>query len=94
MSLKNFPYEFSDDYKELYNLLMNSPDHFILAMSDGKYNHIFKLRKILDDNRIGICDWLHYRKFPNTFEEFEDECKSLNLKWMKPEKMLKIFKLN
>lgn len=54
------------------------------------FNHIFKLRKILDDNRIGICDWLHYRKFPKTFEEFETECKSLNLKWMEPERMLKL----
>ena len=90
MSLKNFPYEFSDDYKWLYDILMNNPDYFILAMSDDKYNHIFKLRKILDDNIIGICDWLHYSKFPHTFEEFENECKSLNLKWMLPEKMLKL----
>lgn len=89
MSLKNFPYEFSDDYKELYELLMSNPDHFILAMSDDKYNHIFKLRKILDDNRIGICDWLHYRKVSNSFEEFEIECKTLNLKWIKPEKMIR-----
>ena len=39
---------------------------------------------------VGICDWLHYSKFPNTFEEFKNECKSLNLKWMEPEKMLKL----
>ena len=90
MSLKNFPYEFSNDYKRLYDILMNNPEYFILAMSDDKYNHIFKLRKILDDNRIGICDWLHYSKFPNTFEEFENECKSLNLKWIEPAKMLKL----
>ena len=90
MSLKNFPYEFSNDYKELYDILMNNPDYFILAMSDDKYSHIFQLRKILGDNSIGICDWLHYGKFPNTFEEFEDECKKLNLKWIKPKKMLKL----
>jgi len=93
MSLKNYPHEFSDDYKELYDLLINNPDYFILAMSDDKFNHIFKLRKIPDDNRIGICDWLYYRKFPNNFEEFEDECKNLNLKWIKPEKLLKISKM-
>ena len=45
MSLKNFPYEFSNDYKRLYDILMNNPNYFILAMSDDKYNHIFKLRK-------------------------------------------------
>ena len=59
MSLKNFPHEFSDDYKELYDLLMNNPDYFILAMSDDKFNHIFKLRKLLDDNRIGICEYTY-----------------------------------
>jgi hypothetical protein len=69
---------------------MNNPEYFILAMSDNKYNHIFKLRKILDDNSFGICDWLNYRKFPNTFEEFENECKSLNLKWILPKRMLKL----
>ena len=90
MSLKNFPYEFSTDYKRLYDILMNNPEYFILAMSDDKYNLIFKLRKILDDNSIGICDWHNYRKFTNTFEEFENECKSLNLKWIEPAKMLKL----
>jgi hypothetical protein len=89
MSLKNFPYEFSDNYKKLYDLLMNNPDHFILAMSDDKFNHIFKLRKILDDNIIGICDWFNYRKITNTFKEFENTCKKLNLKWILPERMLK-----
>lgn len=90
MSLKNFPYDFSNDYKRLYKILMNNPEYFILAMSGGKYNHIFKLRKILDDNCIGICDWIHYSKFLHNFEEFENECKSLNLKWIEPERMLKL----
>lgn len=89
MSLKNFPYEFSDDYKELYDLLMRNTNDFILAMSDDKYNNIFKLRKIREVNEIGICDWFNYRKITNTFKEFENTCKKLNLKWILPERMLK-----
>ena len=92
MSLKNYPYDFSDDHKELYDILMNNSNYFIFAMSEEKYNHIFKLRSVVDENTIVICDLMNYRKFLRTFEEFESECKKLDLKWIKPDKTVKLTK--
>lgn len=92
MSLNNYPYDFYDDYKELYDILMNNSNYFIFAMSEEKYNHIFKLRSVVDENTIVICDWMNYRKFLKTFEEFESECKKLDLKWIKPDKTVKLTK--
>ena len=35
---------------------------------------------------------MNYRKFLKTFEEFESECKKLDLKWIKPDKTVKLTK--
>ena len=40
MSLKNYPYEFSDDYEKLYNFLMEYQNYFIFGISDNDYEKI------------------------------------------------------
>jgi hypothetical protein len=89
MSLKNFPYDLSDDYKELWNYLFDHPDKFIIAISNEGPNHLFKLRKLLDSEDIGIIDSHMYRTFASNFDYFEKLCKNLKLYWITPEKLNK-----
>ena len=85
MSLKNYPYEFSDDYEKLYNFLMEYQNYFIFGISDNDYEKIFKIRNVLENNVNAICftDDNIYKKFALNHDEFLKICNELQLKWIK-----------
>ena len=76
MSLKNYPYEFSDDYEKLYNFLMEYQNYFIFGISDNDYEKIFKIRNVLENNVNAICftDDNIYKKFALNHDEFLKIC--------------------
>lgn len=84
MPHKNFPYNVSQTYNEIYNFLNNHPEFFLIGFTENSPNHMFKMRKSIHTNEIIIVDSHIYMNHAQSTEEFEKICKDLKLCIIEP----------
>lgn len=85
--LKNYPYNISDNYEDLYNYLMYFDTFFIIALSKQTdiYFKMFKMRKCSSSD-IYIADDMYYRNRIKSKKDFINICKELQIYWIVPNK--------
>lgn len=86
MKHKNFPYSLTNDYKLIYEFLINNSNFFLIGFNENIPNHMFKMRKTIHAGEIVIVDSHHYMNHAQSAEEFEKICKELKLLIIEPEK--------
>ena len=86
MKHKNFPYNVSQNYINIYNFLNNHPEFFLIGFTEHSPNHMFKMRKSIHMGEVIIVDSHIYMSHANSAEEFEKICKELKLFIIEPKK--------